>query len=123
MAYLEWYDFGLEKSQKLEKKSKNSIRLNVINVLNKFHLNMFQAKENFKKQLEYFKPHIDEGLDFRMGLTFWTDRWFAANEMDASNTFLQYKCGLPLTNISVVCRDNVKIFMVSVIRRKVFLIL
>ena len=78
----------------------------IINFLSSFHLNILWANENFKKQLEYFKPHIDEGLDFRMGLTFWTDRWFAANEMDVSNTFLQYKCGLPLTNISVVCIET-----------------
>ena len=67
---------------------------------------MFQAKENFKKQLEYFKPHIDDGLDFRMGLTFWTDRKFTANEMAVSANHNQYKCGLPLTNISTVCMQK-----------------
>ena len=66
-----------------------------------------QAKENFKNQLEYFKPHIDDGLDFRMGLTFWTDRWFTANEMThgrygSTTNDIQYKCGLALTNISEV---------------------
>ena len=41
-----------------------------------------------------------------MGLTLWSDRWFAANEMDVSANNNQYKCGLSLTNISEVCREQ-----------------
>ena len=40
MAKLEWYDFGLEKTQKLKKCSKNSIRHPCLNYVTLYHENL-----------------------------------------------------------------------------------
>ena len=40
--------------------------------------------------------NIDKGLQFRMGLSFWSDRSFQSNEMTAS----QYHCAIPLTYLT-----------------------
>ena len=46
-----------------------------------------------------FGPWIPSlGLEFRMGLTFWSDRTFQSNEMNDN----QYHCALPLTSISKI---------------------
>ena len=48
---------------------------------------------------------IQKGLEFRMGLTFWSDRTFQINE---SNDGL-YHCALPLTNITSITEDMISI--------------
>ena len=81
--------------------------------------NVATAKSNFQKQIHYFKSKNqgqgstgrslldrfdrssldpNKGLEFRMGLTFWSDRLFQSNEMNDG----QYHCALPLTSISKI---------------------
>ena len=56
------------------------------------------AQTNFREQIDYFKSKREEGLEFRMGLTFFSDRFFAKYEMSDS----LYHCALPLTDISMI---------------------
>jgi len=53
----------------------------------------------FVREEQAFSPWIPcIGLEFRMGLTFWSDRTFQSNEMNDN----QYHCALPLTSISKI---------------------
>ena len=53
----------------------------------------------FDREEQAFSPWIPcIGLEFRMGLTFWSDRTFQSNEMNDN----QYHCALPLTSISKI---------------------
>ena len=53
----------------------------------------------FVREEQAFSPRIPRiGLEFRMGLTFWSDRTFQSNEMNDN----QYHCALPLTSISKI---------------------
>ena len=47
--------------------------------------------------MNFLKEKENEGLSFRLGLTFWSDRWFEVNEMTASKT--QYVAAMPLTQL------------------------
>ena len=53
----------------------------------------------FDREEQAFSPWFPcIGLEFRMGLTFWSDRTFQSNEMNDN----QYHCALPLTSISKI---------------------
>ena len=54
----------------------------------------------------------EEGLEFRMGLTFWSDRLFQSNEMNAG----QYHCALPLTSISKITTSMISKAFTSISR-------
>ena len=45
-----------------------------------------------------------KGLEFRMGLTFWSDRTFETNE-DITDAL--YHCAMPLTNIMAITSDMI----------------
>ena len=60
------------------------------------------AKYNFKNQRDYLKD-LNNGLHFRLGLTFFSDRWFASNEMvDGSYGRTQYALGIRLTDVNTL---------------------
>ena len=52
---------------------------------------------------DHIKFNPRKGLEFRMGLTFWSDRTFEINE---SNDGL-YHCALPLTNITSITENMI----------------
>ena len=68
--------------------------------------NRDQAIENFKILRKYL-DELDNGLTFRMGLTFFSDRWFSADEM-TSTIPDQYALGLPLTDVGSLSNDTIE---------------
>ena len=66
---------------------------------NRFFRNILIQDFGFVREEQAFSPWIPrKGLEFRMGLTFWSDRTFQSNEMNDN----QYHCALPLTSISKI---------------------